>query len=196
MENKIYRIAAIEFPETNVIHFDIETDLSLSFVTKKVWSIAIHHNGKTKHFYAENWKEEKKILKQFLAYLKKTEDPNLFSYSGVGFDKNILAAALRRHNMDAEYFLSCNHFDLCTLIRHNYILPIGTYKLKDVGKYFGYKFKHEHIDGLFVAMQYENCQDMGTTLPKGIFSYIEDDVKSMDFIISKLKSHKDIKHIL
>jgi predicted RecB family nuclease len=196
IENRIYRLTPIEFPEGEIIHFDIETDLSLSFTTKKVWSIAIHHNKKIKHFYAETWKQEKKILKDFLSYIKKVDNPHLFSYSGVGFDKNILSAALKRHDLDFEYFLNCNHLDLCTLIRQNYILPIGAYGLKPVGKYFGYKFKHDHLDGLYVAMQYLHCQATGAKLPKTIFNYIEDDVKSMDFIINKLKTRKDIKHII
>lgn len=196
IENKIYRLTPIEFPEGEIIHFDIETDLSLSLTTKKVWSIAIHHNKKIKHFYAETWKQEKNILKDFLFYIKKVDNPHLFSYSGVGFDKNILSAALKRHGLDFEYFLSRNHLDLCTLIRQNYILPIGTYGLKPVGKYFGYRFKQGHLDGLYVAMQYLHCQETGAKLSKNIFSYIEDDVKSMDFIINKLKTRKDIKHII
>ena len=196
IENKIFRLTPIEFPEGEIIHFDIETDLSLSFTTKKVWSVAIHHNKKVKRFFAETWTEEKKMLKDFLAYIKKIKSPHLFSYSGVGFDKNILSAALKRHDLDSDFFLKCNHYDLCTLIRQNYILPIGSYGLKQVGKYFGYKFKHEHLDGLYVAMQYLHCQHTGNKLPKNIFDYIEDDVKSMDFIINQLKTRTDIKHII
>ncbi|MBX3256364.1 MAG: DUF1917 domain-containing protein [Chitinophagaceae bacterium] len=196
IENKIYRLTPIEFPEGEIMHFDIETDLSSSFADKKIWSIAIYHNKKIKHFYAETWKQEKKILKDFLAYIKRVNSPHLFSYSGVGFDTKILSAALKRHDLDFEYFLSCNHFDLCTLIRQNYILPIGAYGLKPVGRYFGYKFKHDHLNGLYVAFQYLRCQRTGKKLPKNIYAYIEDDVKSMDYIFNKLKTRTDIKHII
>jgi predicted RecB family nuclease len=196
IENKIYRLTPTEFPEGEIIHFDIETDLSLSIINKKVWSIAIHHKKKVKRFFAETWEEEKTILINFLAFLKKINSPQLFSYSGVGFDKNIIVAALKRHNLDYGFFLNCTHHDLCTLLRQNYILPIGSYGLKQVGKYLGYPFKHDHLDGLYVARQYLQAQRNKTKIPKSIFDYIDDDVKSMDYIYNQIKSRTDIKHLI
>lgn len=196
IEEQIYRLTPFEFPTGEIIHFDIETDLSYSYTTKRVWSIAIFYKNKVKHFFAKSWRSEKTILRQFLMYIKKIDNPLLFSYSGVGFDKNILSAALKRHDLDFEYFLNCTHYDLCTVIRQNYVLPIGAYGLKQIGKFFGYKFKHEHLDGLYVAMQYLHCQRTGKKLPQSIFSYIEDDVKSMDFILTQLLTRKDIKHLI
>lgn len=196
IENKIYKLTTFEFPIGETIHFDIETDLSNVYSRKKVWSIAIHHNKKTKRFFAETWEQERNILVNFLDYIKKAKDPFLISYSGMGFDKNILAGALKRHKLDFEYFLKCNHYDLCTYLRQNYVLPIGSYSLKPVGKYFGYKFKHENLNGKMVAQQYIDCQMTGKKLPKFIFNYIDDDVKSMHFILNKLRQRNDVTHLI
>jgi uncharacterized protein YprB with RNaseH-like and TPR domain len=195
VENKIYRLRPTQFPVGEIIHFDIETDLSLSYSTKKVWSVAIHHNNKVKHFFADTWEQEKKILKDFIKYIQDIENPILYSYSGVGFDKNILASALRRHDLDSDYFLNCNHNDLCTIVRQNYIMPVKSYGLKEIGKHLGYKFKNAHFDGLYVAMQYIQCQRIGEKLRKEIFDYIDDDVKAMDHIIKQLKTRTDIKDL-
>ena len=194
VENKIYRLRPISFPEGEIIHFDIETDLSLSYYEKKVWSVAIHHNKKVKRFFAGTWEQEKKILKDFINYIQKIENPSLYCYSGVGFDKNILASALKRHALDSDYFLNCKHYDLCNVVRQNYVMPVKSYGLKEIGKHLGYKFKNPHFDGLYVATQYIRSQKTGKKLPKEIFQYIDDDVKAMDYIIKQLQTRTDIKN--
>lgn len=195
IENKIFKLRPVPIPNNEVVHFDIETDLSLSYHSKKVWSVAIHHNNKVKRFYADTLKHENKILKEFLNYLKDIENPNLFCYSGAGFDKNVLISALKRHDLDADYFINCNHFDLCTLLKQNFILPIKSYGLKEVGNFLGYKFKQNDFNGLYVAMTYIQCQRTGEKLPKDIFHYIDDDVKAMDYIIKQIQYRQDIKDV-
>lgn len=193
VENKIFQLAPIQFPDKDIIHFDIETDLDYSYQDKKVWSIAVHHNNKLKHFYAEKWSQENSILKEFLKYLKNNKDAHLFSYSG--FDKSVLKFAFARHKLDVDFFLSRNHYDLCALIKQHYVFPLSSYGLKHIGKHLGYKFKSEHIDGLYAAMRYIHSQRSGEKLPKEIFHYIEDDVKVMHHIVGQLQTRKDIKII-
>ncbi|HMN91211.1 MAG TPA: DUF1917 domain-containing protein [Saprospiraceae bacterium] len=196
VENKIFQLAPIQFPDSDIIHFDIETDLDYSYQDKKVWSIAVHHNhhnNEVKHFYAEKWSQEKNILKEFLKYININKDAHFFSY--FGFDKSVLKFAFARHKLDVDFFLSRNHYDLCALIKQHYVFPLSSYGLKHVGKYLGYKFKSEHIDGLYAAMRYIHSQESEQKLPKEIFHYIEDDVKVMHHIIEQLRTRKDIKII-
>lgn len=195
LENKIFKLKPFSVPNSEIVHFDIETDLTPSYHSKKVWSIAVHHNNKIKHFYAETWKHESKILKEFLKYIREFENPNLFCYSGKSFDKNILTSAFKRHHIDADFFIKCNHFDLCTVLKQNFVMPIKSYGLKEVGKFLGYKFKNENFDGLYVAMKYIQCQRTGEKLPKDIFHYINDDVKAMDYIIKQIQYKQDIKDL-
>lgn len=196
IEKKIYKLSCDEFPEGEIVHFDIETDLGNSFINKKIWNIAIHHRKTTKRFFAKTWEQEKNILEDFIQYIKNVKNPILISYSGVGFDKNILYSALKRHDLDSEYFIECVHYDLCTIIRQNYVLPIDSFGLKSVGRFLGYDFKNNFWDGLYVANEYIRCQQTGKKLPKNIFNYIDDDVKSMDFIMTQLKKRQDIIHIV
>lgn len=195
IENKIYKLRPVSLPNNEIVHYDIETDLTPSYRSKKVWSIAVHHNSNVQRFYADTWKHENKILKEFLEYLRALENPNLFCYSGAGFDKNVLVSAFERHDLDADYFINCNHFDLCTLLKQNFIMPIKSYGLKEVGKFLGYKFKNDDLDGLYVAMRYIQCQLTGEKLPRDIFHYIDDDVKAMDYIIKQIQHRQDIKDV-
>lgn len=195
VENTIYRLKPFSMPTGEIIHFDIETDLYTSYETKRVWSIAIHHKNKVKRFYADTWEEEKKILTDFLDYIKALENPLLFSYSGIDFDKNVLKCAFIRHNLDSQHFFVCTHYDLCTILKQNYVFPVESYGLKEIGTYLGYQFKNAHFDGLYVAMRYIECQELGEKLPEDIFHYIEDDVKAMEHIIKRLQIMQNIKDI-
>lgn len=193
IEEKIFRLSPFQFHDGDIIHFDIETDLYTPHETRKVWSIAVHHQKKVKHFYAETFKQEKKILKDFINYLQTHPETPMYSFSS--FDVSVLKHALKRHKLDVDFFLSRNHFDLCALLKENYILPLSGNGVKEVGKYFGYKFKSEHYDGLLVAMEYLRNERSGKKISKDLINYIQDDVKVMDFIINKIKAHPNIKDI-
>ncbi len=194
IEKKIYRLDSFEFPNGNIIYYDIETDIGFSFKTKKVWSIAVLCNKEYKNFFAETWADENKILDEFINYIKTINNPILLSYSGVGFDKNILFYALERYKLESEYFFNLPHYDLCSILKKNFILPIKGYDLKEVRKFLGYK--SESFDGFFVAMQYIRYQGTGEKLSDEIFNYIKDDVYSIEYIINELKSKRnDIKDL-
>lgn len=193
IDNIIFQIKPVEFPEGEVIHFDIETDLSPSHNSKKIWSIAIHHNQKIKVFYASTWDKEKKILTDFLKYINGVSAPILCSYSSTGFDRSILGSAITRHGLNAEYFLNCNHIDLCTLVRQNYVFPVRSYGLKEIGKNLGFSFSNDNFNGLFVAQHYIDCQINGKKVMKEIKQYIKDDVGAMNYILTQLKTRTDIK---
>ena len=193
IEEKIFRLSPFQFHDGDIIHFDIETDLYTPHERRKVWSIAVHHKKKIKHFYAETFEQEMKILIDFIAYLRMHPETPMYSFSS--FDVSVLKHALKRHNLDVDFFLTRNHFDLCALLKEHYILPLSGNGVKEVGKYFGYKFKSEHYDGLLVSMEYLRYQRSGTKITKELLDYIQDDVKVMDFIVNKIKAHPGIKDI-
>lgn len=193
IENKIFKLSSFQFPNTDILHFDIETDINTPYKDRKVWSIAIHHKKKVKHFYAKTWQQEKQILSEFVKYLKNFKDTALFSYST--FDVSVLKHALERHKLDAKFFISRNHFDLYAVLKQHYILPLDSYSVKEVGRYFGYKYKDQSFDGLMAAMEYMRTQRTGRNISKELLSYIQDDVKVMHHIVEKIKTRKDIKDI-
>jgi uncharacterized protein YprB with RNaseH-like and TPR domain len=195
IENRIYKLAPVHVPTNEILHFDIETESIGTAQTKRVWAIAVHYNNKVKRFYAENWSKEIEILKDFLKFIKDIKNPSLYSYSSTGFDKTTLASAMKRHDLDADYFNNCDHIDLCTLLKQNFVIPVKSYGLKEVGKYLGYEFRNEELTGLDVAMQYFECQLTGKKLPKRIFDYIDDDVKAMDHIFRQIQTRVDIQDL-
>lgn len=195
IDNKIFKISSFEVFDKNVIFYDVETNLAASHISKKVWSITLYHNTRIKKFIAYSWEEEQDILKKFITYLKKHDFPILYSYSGFHFDRIVIMSALKRFNLDYEYFEKCIHRDLQMLINRNYILPLKSYGLKEIGKLLGYKFKNQGLDGIYAAMTYGRCQEEGKRLPKELIDYIEDDVKVMHYIIKQLLRRKDILYL-
>jgi predicted RecB family nuclease len=142
------------------------------------------------------WADEKQILEGFLEYIKNIKNPILLSYSGIGFDKNVLYYALKRHNLDADFFHNLPHYDLCSLLKRSFIFPTRGYGLKEVSKFLGYNYESDKYDGLYVALRYIRCQNTGEKLPKEIHNYIKDDVYSMDHIINELgKKNLEIKDL-
>nr|WP_276205039.1 putative phosphothreonine lyase domain-containg protein [Flavivirga aquatica] len=193
MENKIYKKKLLEIPKGNLIYYDIETDLNSSIKEKKVWSIALLFNREYKVFYAENWNEERRILKEFILYLRKISNPILMSYSGNRFDENVVYNSLERYNLNPSYFKNLIHLDLCNLLKASYVFPTKGYGLKEVSSYLGYDFKSKYSSGMFVAGQYISCQRTGDNLPEDIFKYIKDDVYSMKHIVKELnKKRSDV----
>lgn len=190
MEKSVFKIGTPDLPIDNIIYFDIETDLLQSHAKKQVWLIGIYHNGIFKKFYAKTWEQEKKILSQFLEYIYSLNNPNLLSYSGTQFDKNIIQHALKRHNLDFQFFKEQAHYDVCLEIKKNYIFPTQSYSLKEIGNYLKYKFKNDDLNGIDVAKQYIKTQGTKRILPKKIFDYVEDDVKSIHYIIQELNSDR------
>jgi uncharacterized protein YprB with RNaseH-like and TPR domain len=188
-ENKVYKLSEYQFPTGQNLFFDIETDYYSINSEKKIWSVAIYVDNKIKHFYAESWEEEKNMLSDFLIFLKLHQQYNIISYSQ--FDVSTLTFALKRYNLDSEFFINMNHFDLFEILKKNYVLPLKSYGVKEVGNYFGYKFKNQNINGLLVAMQYERIQGKGKRISKIFLEYIYDDVKVMSQIVEKIKIEND-----
>jgi len=182
VKGKIYQVAHFSLATKNPIFFDIETD----DVREKVWLIGVLCNGTFKRFYADNWEEERKILKAFLSFLEENPDATLISFSGTNFDKNVVLRALNRLELDSEAFFAHTHVDLCQSLRRSFIFPNQSFKLKDLGAYLKYPFKHPDLNGFLVALQYQQHVNERKTLDPRVFDYNEDDVKAVQFILKRM----------
>ena len=141
------------------------------------------HKEKYFRFFANSWKQEENILRNYIEFISSIEKPIVYTYSGTNFDWNVLQSAIKRYNL--SYKNNCVHEDLCPVIRKSFVVPNQTYKLKEIGSLLGYNFKHPHLDGLYVSSKYESCIDEKKKLPEEIFEYAEDDVRSLPFVIEK-----------
>ncbi len=195
IESKIFKLKPFILNTANVLYYDIETDLEPSYAYKKVWSIAVFNGVDYVNFFAKTWHHEKEMLGSFLSFIANNSTCNLMCYSGAGFDKNVIIAALKRNNLDYNYFENMHHSDLCSILKTNYILPTKSYGLKEVGKYMQYKFYNEDMDGMYVAITYMQAQIYRKEIPKEIFKYIEDDVLAMHHIVNYINEGINCKDI-
>jgi Icc-related predicted phosphoesterase/uncharacterized protein YprB with RNaseH-like and TPR domain len=184
-EIKIYQIGSINLP-IKPIFLDIETDISC----KNVWLIGLLEDGQYSSLYANTWDEESEILSNLIELIKKRPDSCLISYSGTGFDKNVLQRAIERNKLDTEYFSLYPHYDLCQTIRRNYIFPHNNFKLKELGAFLGYNFQHQEFDGFKVALAYHEHINSNEPLDKKYLEYNEDDVRSTEYLYNLIKNNE------
>jgi len=181
LENKVYQVAPFSIDQKKAIFFDIETDIT----RKRVWLIGLQIDGKFNQLYADNWKQEKRILVEFSKILADNPDYTLISFSGTNFDYRITLGAMQRHGMKTDHLESHSHIDLSTLLRRCFIFPNQRFALKDLGSYLKYPFRNPDLDGLAVALAYHRHAEEGKPLSNRILKYNEDDVKVLPFLISK-----------
>lgn len=185
-QNKTFQILPFLFPDANPIFFDIETDT----LCNRIWLIGALNRSKFSQFYADTWKDEKKILRDFLCFLENNPDSHLVSYSGTCFDQYVTQRALKRLRIDSKPFSSMPHLDLLNSLKRSFIFPTKSYGLKHLGNHLGYSFKHPDVDGLIVASTYERHIRQKTPLEKKFLEYNEDDVKALPFIAKKVTSRR------
>jgi len=187
LSGEIMKIGNLDVPDKNskIVYFDIETEP----FGERIWMIGYRTRSKFYQLYANTWADEKKILARFLAFLKSLKEPIIISYSTTSFDFYKVYNALERLGLDYRFFGSLKHVDVGSSLLNSYILPINNYRLKEVGKYAGYPFKNDDLDGLAVAMEYANHITTGKKLERKYFEYNKDDVLAIPFIINYFRKY-------
>jgi len=189
IDNKIIKISDLKIPDGNRIFFDIETE---GGANEKVWLIGYSYQNKFEQLYADSWKQGKKIVKDFLSFLESVDTPKLVSCSCMNFDWNVISYVLKKYKLNERFFQNIPHYDLGSYLRRSYILPIMSYKVKDMGNFLGYPFKHDDLNGLEVAMAYLDHLKTGKPLSQEYFEYNKDDVMVLPHIIDQLNTRRDI----
>lgn len=176
------KIKKIEFPKTrNHICLDIE-----SSEDGRVYLIGLWHDDKFVHFFSED--DEKKMVNKFVDYLLSLGDYKLYHYGSI--EKTTFRRLFELYGVDeniAKDIIS-NMIDLLPLVRKNAILPIQFYNLKDVAKYFGFKWRASDAGGGNSMTWYDAwVKDKNPEIYKKILDYNEDDVKATQVVLEKLK---------
>ena len=187
VDGKIYQKADFKKLEGDLIFLDVETDI----FCERIWLIGIENNGKIVQFFAKNYNEEKKILREFLDFLKKKRNSILVTYSGTNFDFKVILNSLKRNKLSTDIFESLQKVDMCSKIRRSFIVPSQSYKLKPLAKFLGYNFRHPDLNGFLVAASYEKCLQENKQLDKKYFEYNEDDCLSLKFLYEQLIYEKN-----
>ncbi len=147
-------------------------------------------SGKFQQFYADRWDDEPAILEAFLRCLPRSTCTTLVSYSGTGFDRSIVHQRLLRYGLDHRRFSAMPHVDLCHEVKRHFILPISRYGVKEVADKLGYRFAHPDLDGLWVALAYEEHIRRREPLDPRMAEYNEDDVRALPYIVHQLEKHR------
>lgn len=175
--NKIIQVRPFNLP-TDVIYFDIETDMMLSYI----WMIGVYYKNKFYTFYSKSRKNDEKILQEFINFIKKYPKAMLCYFSPKGFDRRLLINSFDKYQIQKQDFIKRNFLDLAIEIKSRFYLPTN-FSLKEVSELLGYKFKHTNMNGFLVALSYEKDPIKNKNL---LIGYNKDDVLSMKYIIETL----------
>lgn len=190
IDGNIYQKSKFEPIKEPTLFLDIETDLD----QENIWIIGVEEENGFKQFVANSKKDQKKILIEFLDYLRgKGEEYTIVTFSGVNFDTLALKDSLKRYKLDYEFFERFKVVDLCTKIKNTFVFPIQSYKLKEVAKFLGFRFRHEDIDGMSAGFAYNDYVLGEKRVPKKYLQYNEDDCKSTKYVYNTLLKMNDKK---
>jgi Icc-related predicted phosphoesterase len=187
LENKIIILEPVRPIEKNPLFLDIETDLKQELV----WMIGIYNTQKNKiiQFVAHKPSEERKMLKQFLEYIKLFKG-KIYIFSATRFDENVIKKRMEYHKI--KHSSLPKFVDLAFDIIQCYALPLKSYRLKSISDYFQYTSQHPDVSGIEIALQYLTTyqETRNKKLMKKFLEYNEDDLRSLKWIMDKLSSIK------
>jgi predicted RecB family nuclease len=181
----IIHLAPFNLDLERPMFLDIETNLGWN----AVWLVGVLWDGNFRRFYADSWECERVMLLEFLDFLTQNTPSVLISYSCKNFDRRVLLKALRRHKLDeSQRFGNIAHIDLGIVLKRCFALPIKERKVKSVGEYFRYPFKHRNLNGMQAVYEYQKHIQERRPLNPAVFEYNEDDVRVLAHIVEQLSN--------
>lgn len=177
LEDKIIAVEPFNFPEDYIV-FDVE-----SYMRKDFLFGFLENDNYTPFFLGNN---ESKSVEKMISYLSNKDKPLLH------YDKSDILALKKIANKYPKYKTIINNkiansLDLYEVINENYTLPVVSYSLKDISKYFGYKWKTE-LNGFAVILEYRLYLKGDKRSLERIFKYNEEDCRATKLIVNRLDS--------
>jgi len=185
--NRPILFRSLALPSPPELFLDIETDSQGGL--KLVWLIGLclGRNGPYKSFFAESPSDERNTLTRFSSFLADRPTGNILTFSASKLEERALRARLSAAGIDTSV---CSRiFNLSAVFQQSVALPINSESVKDVGKFFGFRPRHAELDGLRVALDYEQrylCLRNAAQrrkLKQRFLEYNEDDVRCLPFIL-------------
>ena len=187
-----------EFPEVkHEVYFDIESDPTkdidylLGIVVKDTTKSS---EPEYKYFLAKNKEEEPEIWKKFLDFLVTLEDFVIYHYAF--YERQVFDRLVLRYGAPSTLVnkFKENTIDLHLKVVESVVLPLYFYSLKDVAKYFGYKWNSPDAGGAESVVWFSEWLDKkDDSILKKILKYNEDDVRATLLIKEWLSQHKPQK---
>ncbi len=178
-------INKIGLPKTkNHICFDIETTED-----GKLYLIGIWHKKKFRYFFSGD--DEKKVVDDFIEFLLGLNDYVLYHYGP--YEKTIFRQMFDKHkiNDSVRDEINSRMVDLYQIVKKNAVLPLTSYGLKEIAKYFKFKWRSTDASGGNSMLWFnEWSRNKDKKLLKKILNYNEDDVKGTYVVLKKLSKSK------
>lgn len=183
----------------NYCFFDIETT-GFNRYKNKIILIGIFYptqqGSKIIHFFANNLKDEKELLINFISFISKFDF--LISFNGDTFDIPFLNSRIKYNSIDYE-FSKTNNIDLLKLVRKNKsILELNNCKLKTVEKKLGINRKDMISGKESVDLYYKYIKDKNNNLKNIILEHNYEDIyylpKILD-IYNLIESKSNISYL-
>ena len=176
LENKPIIINKFEIPKKYIV-YDVETYRDLDFLH------GILMKGKYKPFLnVENTDDN---LETFLKFIDSTKDI-IVHYDVYDIKRLQMITKNISHLYKYLYKIEERSYDLYEKIQKNVALPVTSYSLKDISKFFGYKWRTD-LNGYAIFIEYKNyLRGHKESLDK-IIKYNEDDCRATALIMEKLR---------
>lgn len=190
VERRPVLLRPIQLPRGEEIFLDIETDLRQTYT----WLVGVSAGDSNQYegFFAKSPAEERQILEQFLTFVSRYPTATIITCSGSRFEERVMRKRLAIHGLAISV---CERIiDVHAAISPAVALPTPSFRVKDIGQYFGYQFRHPDLDGFTVAALYESSyclsqrQRTKRILEQKLREYNQDDVLCLPYILKKLRS--------
>ncbi|SHF10643.1 uncharacterized protein SAMN02745164_01797 [Marinitoga hydrogenitolerans DSM 16785] len=176
LTNKPIIIEKFEIPKKYIV-YDVETYRDLDFLH------GILIKGKYKAFLnVENTDDN---LERFLQFIDSTKEI-IVHYDVYDIKRLQMITKNISHLYKYLYRIEDRSYDLYEKIQKNISLPVTSYSLKDISKYFGYKWQTD-LNGYAIFIEYKNYLRGHKESLEKIIKYNEDDCRSTAMILEKLR---------
>jgi uncharacterized protein YprB with RNaseH-like and TPR domain len=168
-----------------MIFADIETTSLNADVGVLVTVGLILPNNNLKIFFADKPEDEKKIIQQTLATLRKFKKEPICIWH-TGFDIPFLITRAVKNNVDISEIYEFEFVDLCKFVRENF--KLSSNKLDEVSKFLGIQ-KNLNSTGKNVHELYLRAVEGDKTSKQEIINHCCDDLKALKAVFERVKPY-------
>ncbi|KLO24325.1 hypothetical protein X275_00575 [Marinitoga sp. 1197] len=176
LENKPIIINKFDIPKKYIV-YDVETYRDLDFLH------GILIKNKYKAFL--NLENIDDNLERFLKFIDSTKDI-IVHYDVYDIKRLQMITKNISHLYKYLYKIEDRSYDLYEKIQKNIAIPVTSYSLKDISKYFGYKWRTD-LNGYAIFIEYKNYLKGHKESLEKIIKYNEDDCRATAMIMEKLR---------
>jgi len=161
------------------LYLDIESYTPINFD----YLFGILDDGVYIPFLASDPSSESNVFKEVVKYISKTNKP---VYHFHNYEINRFKKLARKYNVELSKSFFSRFVDVYKMYIDHVALPVPSYSLKSIARYFGFNWRTQ-LNGQLVVHSYAEYLATGDErILQEILTYNEDDVRATEFILKKL----------